>query len=371
MSGAPAKTSPQNKLVDLIALAQEPSSAKRRELLREVTDLFFAGAEAHSAGEMQAFDGVLVTLAAEMEQEIRAQLAGRLADAPRAPPSLVRTLAADEMGVAGPILSRSKALGERDLVAIAESQGQAHLRAISTRSDLTTAVSDVIVARGDDTTLGALLINPSAPLSRQASERVVDRASENSTLHEVVVDRHDLPVDLLNEMYFVVEARLREQIMARNAALDPAELEAALTAGRKRLAARDGALPPDFAQAEALIKGLRARGSITPQALANFLRRNERTKFLIALAELSDIDFHTARRIVERRELDALAIICRAADFDRALFLTFAVLIMEPGQAMARAQEYGKLYNDLPKDTALRTMRFWRMRRSSGDVAAA
>ena len=69
--------------------------------------------------------------------------------------------------------------------------------------------------------------------------------------------------------------------------------------------------------------------------------------------------------------MDALAIICRAADFDRALFLTFAVLILEPGQAMAKAQEYGKLYNELPKDTALRTMRFWRMRRTTGDVAAA
>ncbi len=363
--------SPVSKLADLIALAQEPSSAKRRELLREVTDLFFVGAEAHSPSEMQAFDGVMGVLAAEMEEEIRAELAGRLADAPRAPQRLVRTLAADDVGVAGPILARSKALDEADLVAIARVRGQAHLRAISGRSDLTTDISDVIVARADDATLGALLVNPSAPLSRQASETMVDRAAENPALHEAVIDRHDLPVDLLNEMYFIVEARLREQIMARNAALDPAELEAALAVGRKRLAARDGALPADYAQAEAQVRALRSRGAISPQILAGFLRHNERTKFLIALCELSDIDFHTARRIVDQRQLDALAIICRAADFDRALFLTFAVLILEPGQAMSRAQEYGKLYADLPKDTALRTMRFWRMRRTTGDVAAA
>jgi len=172
-------------------------------------------------------------------------------------------------------------------------------------------------------------------------------------------------------MYFVVEARLRQQIMARNAALDPAALEAALAVGRKRLATRDGALPADYEQAEAQVRALKSRGAINPQILAGFLRHNERTKFLIALSELSDIDFHTARRIVERRELDALAVVCRAADFDRALFLTFAVLILEPGQAMAKAQEYGKLYAELPRDTALRTMRFWRLRRTTGDVAAA
>jgi uncharacterized protein (DUF2336 family) len=363
-------TSP-SKLNHLIALAQEPSSAKRRELLREVTDMFFAGAEGHSPGELQAFDGVMGALAAEMEQEIRVELAGRIADVESAPRNLVRALAADNLAVAEPILARSSVLGERDLVALAETKGQAHLRAISSRNDLTTAVSDVIVARADDDTLSALLVNPTVPLSRQASEAVVDRASENPALHAVVVDRHDLPVDLLNEMYFVVEARLREQIMARNASLDPADLEAALEVGRKRVAARDGALPPDYEEAEAHVRALKVRGAISPMTLAGFLRHNQRTRFLIALAELSGVDFHTARRIVDRRELDALAIICKAADFDRALFLTFTVLILEPGRGMAKAQEYGKLYQDLPKESALRTMRFWRLRRSTGDVAAA
>lgn len=361
-----------NKISDLIALASEPSSAKRRELLREVTDMFFAASpEGHNAGEMQLFDGVMGTLAAEMEEEVRAELAGRLADSATAPHRLIRTLAADDMAVARPILARSTALGEQDLVALAMVRGQEHLRVISGRQDLTTAVSDVIVERGDDVTLGALLENQSAPLSRQASEKVVDRAVENPALHAAVVDRHDLPVDLLNEMYFSVENKLRQRIMARNATLDPATLEEALEVGRKRLATRDGALPADYDQAEAHVRALRARGTISPQILAGFLRHNERTKFLIALSEMAEIDFHTARRIVDRREMDALAIICRAADFDRALFLTFAVLILEPGQAMAKAQEYGKLYSDLPKDTALRTMRFWRMRRATGDVAAA
>jgi uncharacterized protein (DUF2336 family) len=39
-------------------------------------------------------------------------------------------------------------------------------------------------------------------------------------------------------------------------------------------------------------------------------------------------------------------------------------------EAMGRAQEYGRLYADLPKETALRTLRFWRMRRQSTELAA-
>ena len=90
------------------------------------------------------------------------------------------------------------------------------------------------------------------------------------------------------------------------------------------------------------------------------------------LSDLADIDFHTARKILERREIDGLAVVCRAANFDRALFLTFALLILDPSDdAMSKAKTYGELYAALPREAALRTIRFWRLRRQTGDVAAA
>lgn len=361
-----------SKLEELIVLAKEPSSERRRELLREVTDLFFSASGPHGPQELELFDGVLDKLAVDMEVEVRAELAERMALASQGPAALVARLASDEaIAVAGPVLSRSPNLPEDLLLSVARTKGQAHLRAISARQQLTEAVADVVVDRGDDVTLGVLLRNAEAPLSRQAAEKVVDRATENPDLHQAVVDRQTLPIDLLNEMYFVVEHRLRERITARNAALDPATLDAALAAGRKRLASRDGTLPSDFLEAEAYVRDLAMRGGVTAAALAGMLRSGERTRFLVALAELSEIDFHTVRRIVDRQELDALAIICKAADFDRALFLTFAVLILEAGRGMALAEEYGRLYAELPRDTALRTLRFWRMRRQTGDIAAA
>jgi uncharacterized protein (DUF2336 family) len=362
---------PQPKLAELIALATEPSSDRRRELLREITDLFFMAPDTHGAREMTLFDDVLMALSADMESEVQAELAERMADVARPPRALLRNLASGPMPVAGPILTRSPAMSQDDLLHVAATRGQDHLRAISSRADLSHAVSDLIVERGDDQTLDVLLRNDQADLSRQASEKAVDRAASNPHLHAAVVGRRDLPTDLLNEMYFLVEARLRETITARNASIDPDTLDAALAAGRKRLAARDGTLPKDFTEAEAHVRRLKAQGAITPASLVALLRHGERTRFFVALCELTDIDFHTARRIVERQDLDALAIVCKAADFDRALFLTFTVLILDPGVGMARAETYGRLYADLPRDAALRTMRFWKMRRTTGDVAAA
>ncbi len=109
---------------------------------------------------------------------------------------------------------------------------------------------------------------------------------------------------------------------------------------------------------------MKAANQLTPQVLARFLRSGGRTAFLIALAELADIDFHTARNIVERREMDALAVVCKAANLDRALFLTYAVVLLNrEDNAMGKARQYAGHYAELPRETAMRTLRFWRLRR--------
>jgi uncharacterized protein (DUF2336 family) len=362
-----------SKLHDLIELAKEPSSDRRRELLREVTDLFLTQpSETLDPSQMELFDDIMSRISSEMEEAVRIELSSKLAPNPSAPRGVLASLARDSFAVAEPVLKHSSALSEADLIEVARTRGQAHLRAISQREAVPEAVSDAIVEHADDATLGVLLRNQGAELSRQASETAVDRAHANPELHEAVVERRNLPPDLLNELYFIVEARLREQIMQRNAELDPQQLQAALEAGRNRLAARDGAVPADFATAQAEVQAMVQRGELTPTALTALLRQGHKTKFTIALAQLADIDFPTARRILEGRQVDPLAIVCKAAGFERALFLTFVVLMLNrESDAMSRAQEYGELYAKLDKDTALRAIRFWRLRRQTSELKAA
>ncbi len=356
---------PGSRLPELIALAQEASSEKRRALLRELTDHFFGGAP-HTASETDLYGTVMVQLADEMETAVRAELAARFAESPDAPAALIRRLADDDAEVAEPVLRASPVLTDADLVGVVSRRGQAHLRAVSSRAEVSETVSDAIVAHGDDETLETLLRNDGARLSRAASETAVERAKANPALHAAAVERKSLPADLLNEMYFVVEARLRHQILEQNARLDPELLESALAAGRARVAADDGALPADYAENLAYVEELRAAGQLTPPVLARFLRSNGRTPFLIALAQLADVDFHTARRIVERRELDALAVICKAAGLDRSIFLTYAVVLTNADDnPMGKAAAYGRMYGELSREAAMRTLRFWRLRRGA------
>lgn len=363
MSDPAASSMPASRLPDLIAMAQEPSSETRRALLRELTDHFF-GVPTHSTTEQALFDAVLSDLSAEMETAVRAELAARFASAPNAPPTLIRRLANDEAAVAGAVLRTSPVLSEAELIDVVRTRSQDHILAVTERAEVSEAVSDAIVEKGDDQALGSLLRNEGARLSRAASETAVERAKANPALHEATVARSTLPPDLLNDMYFVVEARLRQRILEQNAAMDPVLLDSALAAGRARVATVDGALPADYAESLAYVEELKAANQLTPQMLARFLRSGGRTSFIIALAQLADVDFHTASQIIERRELDALAVICRAADLDRAIFLTYAVVLLNTeGDAMSKAHSYARMYAELTREAAMRTLRFWRMRR--------
>ncbi|MBX9614071.1 MAG: DUF2336 domain-containing protein [Caulobacteraceae bacterium] len=364
---APVETG--SRLPDLVQLAQEGSSEKRRALLRELTEHFFGPAR-RSAAEDQLYDSLLTDLAAEMETAVRAELSARFALSPDAPRGLIRRLANDEVAVAEAVLRASTVLTDEDLLGVVRTRGQEHLRAISERKTVSEAVSDMIVERGDDETLGTLLRNEGARLSRTASETAVERAKVNPALHAATVERASLPADLLNDMYFVVETRLRHRILEQNAAMDPVLLESALAAGRARVAADDGSLPADYSESLAYVEELGAANQLTPNMLARFLRSGSRTSFLIALAQLADVDFLTASQIVQRRELDALAVICKAADLDRALFLTFVVVILGgEANAIGQAHAYARLYTELQREAALRTLRFWRMRRESAVAA--
>jgi len=309
----------------------------------------------------------LEVLAKDTAARVRGVVAETLKDVADAPPELVRQLARDaELAVSTAVLRASPLLTDEDLLPVVLKHGQDHLRAVSARPQVSEAVSDVIVARGDDETLGTLLRNDCANLSRRASEAAVERAKLNPALHEVTVNRASLPPDLLNEMYFVVEIRLRQTILEQNARMDPALLESALRHGRVQVATRDGVLPEDYAETLAKIEQLQAANRLTPSVLAGLMRGKSKTAFLIALARLADVDFHTARQVVERRELDALAVVCRAADLDRALFLTCAlVLLNEDGDALGKARSYAEMYAALGRDTAQRTIRFWRLRREA------
>ncbi|OLF72296.1 hypothetical protein AWH62_10700 [Maricaulis sp. W15] len=356
-----------SKLNNLVDLAREKSSDRRRTLLREVTDLFFEEPPARDSAVSGRFDEVLSALAEQTAQDAREELSQRFADTPLAPRGLVLKLAQDAIEVAGPMLSKSSVLSEDDLMAIAEKGGQHHLKAMSKREAVSERLSDTIVRRGDDETVATLISNEGAQLSRETFETVSERAETSQVLQAPLVRRSDTPNDILADMMLTVRNHLREQIMEKFDSVDPDIIDQAMAVSRARLAAR---MKQDKAVEEArkFVRAMAMRKKLDGGLLARLMREGEDVKCHVAFAEMTGVDYPAAKRAIEQESIDPLALICRSAGFDKALFVTLAVLRHNGGEdAFRDARELGQLYDRITEDDAARAMRFWRMRR---DMAA-
>lgn len=359
-----------SRFARLIDLAQATDSSRRRELLREVTDLFFETNGQQSTREAALFDDVLQLVAAEMQEDVLAELAHTFADAKDAPVGLMRDLANHAFDIAGPVLARSEVLDEETLLRVVSYQSQQHIKAVAQRRTVSESVSDAIVRLGDDAALDTLMRNDGAQMSRTSFEAAVDRARRNAFLHEAVVRRRDLPLDLLNEMYFVVETRLREQILKRNASVPPEVLDAALSKARSRMTRAVGDVSSEARRAMAFVRLKKAAGELDGRLLISLHREAKQLHFLYGLAEMTSLDHETLADLMERQDVDGLAMICRAANIERPLFVTLAVLICGGDEAMSKAEEFGRMYNSVPIEAAQRAMRFFKVRKSAEQEAA-
>jgi uncharacterized protein (DUF2336 family) len=168
---------------ELEAVVASGSTARRSDILRQVTDLFVYEASRYSPDQVRLFGDVMTRLARGMGTEARARLAERLAPIGSAPVNVVRMLALDDdANVAGPILVRSEQLSERDLLLIVGSKGQHHLLALAHRERLSQRVTDVLIARGDYAVVGALVRNRGARFSTAGWRRLHERTRIDEVL---------------------------------------------------------------------------------------------------------------------------------------------------------------------------------------------
>lgn len=361
----------QSKLTRLVDLAREPSSEKRRELLREMTDLFMTGPERYSETENNQFGQILGTVAREMEMEVRQNLATRLANVANAPRSLIVQLASDEISVAAPVLAKSRVLQDHDLIAVAKLKSQDHLHAIAGRAEVSSAVSDALVERGNENVLVRLVSNSGAKLSENAMETLTDKAQTVEALRRPMVTRADLPPHLLNEMFFAVSAELKKVILGRMGDLDPSIIDGAIRQTERRMKMRANAPDPEQAKADAFMAQLAKSGPVTEGMLVNLAKQKRTAEVTIVFGKLAGLDLMTAKRVLGDPNPDALAIASRACRFDRQTFSTLALSRADETRSLSAAYELLELYDKVPVDAAQRVMRFWRVRSSAGDAQAA
>jgi uncharacterized protein (DUF2336 family) len=352
---------PVSIIDELEEAVRSGSSAKRVSTLRQVTDLFLHDGERLSEEQIKVFDDVLCHLATRVETRVKAELGARLAPLEYAPSGVIEQLAwDDEIAVAGTVLTHSNCLATGTLVEIAKAKGQDHLLAISARTNLPEAVTDVIVDRGERKVIHRLADNASARFSDAGYKRMIAHAEADDELTETLGLRIDLPVNFLRDLL----QRATEAVRARLARIAPPELQEEIQRVLKAIASKvRGELAParDFSRAEAVARRMKGLNELNDAAIAGFAENNRFDEVAASLGILNNsAPTDMMARLLEGLRADLILIPCKSAGLNWTT--VEAILCHRPikrkiddATLKLAMRDYGKL----SPETAERTVRFW------------
>ena len=351
----------QNSIIsELEDAVRSGSPEKRVNTLREVTSLFLHGGERLSEEQVKIFDNVLCMLVARVETHARAELSGTLSTLDYAPIDVIQRLARDdEIAVAGSVLTHSSRLTETTLVEVASTKGQDHLMALSGRANLTEAVTDIIVDRGEKRVIHKLAGNATARFSETGYSEMMVRAEADDALTELLGMRIDLPVKQLRELL----RRATETVRNRLLAAAPRELREEIEKVLKTFsnAARgDGLSGRDFTMAEEAVKRMKGLNELNDSALVWFAEAKRYSEIAAGLGLLNGVPTALIAKVLEGPRADLVLIPCRSAGLkwpavEKILYHRPVKHAIDTGTLKLAEKDYGRL----SYDTAQRTLRFW------------
>jgi uncharacterized protein (DUF2336 family) len=346
-------------IAELEDAVRNGSSEKRVATLRHATDLFLHDGQRLSEDQVKVFDDVLCLLVTRVESRARAELSTRLATLDYAPFEVIQHLARDdEIAVAGNVLASSSRLRTSDLVEIASTKGQDHLMAISGRTNLPEAVTDVIVDRGGSKVIRNLANNTSARFSDTGYSKIVARSEADAELIEILGLRVDLPIRFLRDLLKRATEAVRERLMA----LAPVELQEEIKRVLKAISAAAQENARDFSRAEALIKQLHNRLELHDDAIIEFAEGKKFDDVVASIALLGGAPTEMIAQLLEGPRSDLILIPCKSAGLN--WMAVESILRNRPSRQTisdeilrVAAKDYAKL----SLVTAQRTLRFWQV----------
>jgi uncharacterized protein (DUF2336 family) len=354
----------QESLIDQLEIVVASKDlSKRAEVLRHVTDLFIHGSGRCSDEQIDLFDGVMSKLVESVELAARVAFGSRLARVADAPGKIIRKLAFDDaIEVAAPVLAYSARLDEPTLVENARTKGQGHLLAISGRSSLTEAVTDILVDRGNQQVVANTANNRGAKFSTSGMSELVKRAKNSADLAMCVWSRPDIPRYELLKLFAQASEAVRrklEEANPRQAAL----IRVAVTDASEEIQATARAGSHEHTLALTHVRSLHSRGELDEGRLLGFARDRSFDKTAVALSLMCDLPIGLIERTLVQSEPEQLLILAKAIDLSWET--TKVVLNLSAGRSSMTKerldQAFASFFRLQPK-TARSALQFYRLR---------
>jgi uncharacterized protein (DUF2336 family) len=335
----------------------------RVEMLTRITDLFLAGASRYSDAQVNLFDEVIGKLVVAIEAKARARLSIRLSDNVHAPAGVIRKLAHDDdIEVARPVLKSSKRLDEADLVTAAKTKGQPHLLAISERTSLSEAITDVLVTRGDREVAHSVVRNAGARFSDAGFRILVKRSASDEGLAVQVGTRRDLPRQHFLALLDQATSTVRQRLAMENPRAS-STVASVLTEVVGGIRTETRKVSDGYAAARAEVLALRRGGHLGESEVYRFAREGRFEHTVMALSLLCGIEVDAVEHALQEQGHEIALILAKLAGFSSTG--AKALLLLKSTERGISAQDLDnalKSYDQLQVATAQRVLGFYRTR---------
>jgi uncharacterized protein DUF2336 len=354
-----ANSAEPNLARDLISLASEKSSAKRVELLRRITDAYLQVDAPVRAAAQYLFDELIVKLVEVISTHDRAQVSGHFSKSGEVPTVLAHRLATDQdIAVAAPMLQGYAALAEATLIAVATDGSQQHLRSIASRPLVSRSVTDVVVKRGDQTTVRTLAANQGAQFSSAGMRTLAQKSERDDVLQSLLVERPDLSLEAIGMLLPIVTPKLAERLNGRSVEIDPVVIGSHLANWIRQRT-------DNIARTDALIEAIRDEHLHLDDVLTDEIKRKHLFETVAILAAVIGVEAHYGFELLIGGTTEQALLLLRTVDLPWPTVKAFLKLKSEKTGHEAEPPRF-EGYVAIDIAAARRVVRFLNLRRRVG-----
>ena len=322
----------QSYLLDLDKAISVGTPATRSQALWHATDLLIAGK--YDQKQVHVFGEIIIRLSQEIEQTARAQLADRLAVVEKAPANVIDALAFDSsIDVARPVLAHSSVMSTESLVENAKTMSQQHLLAISTRKHIPTAVTDVLVVRGNGDVANTVVKNGGAQFSEAGFLNLLQRSENDSILAENLGKRVDIPRHVFQQLIAKATEEVKAKLSCERPDMD-IQVQAAVSETAGQLHLKFGPASKDYFVAKRLVSAVHAQGRLVESKMLEYARGKKVDEAVVGLSLLCGLPVNVTERALLDSTGDLLLILMRALGYSWETSMAF-LFLAAPGHRIS------------------------------------
>jgi uncharacterized protein (DUF2336 family) len=284
-----------------------------------------------SFDDLAAAEGAMIMMLDDPSPLVRRAMSDVFASSQKAPPVVVNALAADQIDVALPILSRSPLLLEDDLVDLIATGQPETQTVIAGRVMLSAPLAAAISEVGSAEACLTLLENPDAEIALFSIDRIVERFGHLAAIRENLVARDDLPMTTRQALLSKLSQTLAGFVTSRHW-LGPEHAEYAAREALEKATLALAAETP-YEEVPELMQHLRQSGQLTAGMILRALLSGNVVLFEEALVELSGVPLDRVTGYIHDKNISGFHALYRKAGLPDIAYPAFreAITAMRDG----------------------------------------